>query len=39
VHDWTAHNELALSGEMLYVWLGLYATYFFSPAPPRLSSG
>jgi diguanylate cyclase (GGDEF)-like protein/putative nucleotidyltransferase with HDIG domain len=31
VHAWTAQNEPALSGEMLYVWLGLYAAYFFSP--------
>jgi diguanylate cyclase (GGDEF)-like protein/putative nucleotidyltransferase with HDIG domain len=31
VHDWTAHNEPALSMEMLYVWLGLYSAYFFSP--------
>jgi diguanylate cyclase (GGDEF)-like protein/putative nucleotidyltransferase with HDIG domain len=31
VHAWSADNEPALSGEMLYVWLGLYAAYFFSP--------
>jgi diguanylate cyclase (GGDEF)-like protein/putative nucleotidyltransferase with HDIG domain len=31
VHDWTANNEPALSMEMLYVWLGLYSAYFFSP--------
>src|SRR4029453_4009599 len=31
VHDWTAHNEPALSMEMLYVWLGLYSAYFFTP--------
>ena len=31
VHAWTVQNEPALSGEMLYVWLGLYAAYFFSP--------
>ena len=31
IHAWTVHNEPALSGEMLYVWLGLYAAYFFTP--------
>ena len=31
IHSWTVHAEPALSGEMLYVWLGLYAAYFFSP--------
>jgi diguanylate cyclase (GGDEF)-like protein len=31
VHAWSAENEPALSGEMLYIWLGLYAAYFFSP--------
>jgi diguanylate cyclase (GGDEF)-like protein/putative nucleotidyltransferase with HDIG domain len=31
VHAWSAEQEPALSGEMLYVWLGLYAAYFFSP--------
>jgi diguanylate cyclase (GGDEF)-like protein/putative nucleotidyltransferase with HDIG domain len=31
LHAWTAQNEPALSGEMLYVWLGLYAAYFFTP--------
>jgi diguanylate cyclase (GGDEF)-like protein/putative nucleotidyltransferase with HDIG domain len=31
IHAWAAQNEPALSGEMLYVWLGLYAAYFFSP--------
>jgi diguanylate cyclase (GGDEF)-like protein len=31
VHAWSAEHEPALSGEMLYVWLGLYAAYFFSP--------
>jgi diguanylate cyclase (GGDEF)-like protein/putative nucleotidyltransferase with HDIG domain len=31
LHAWAAQNEPALSGEMLYVWLGLYAAYFFSP--------
>ena len=31
VNAWTAQNEPALSGEMLYVWLGLYSAYFFSP--------
>jgi diguanylate cyclase (GGDEF)-like protein/putative nucleotidyltransferase with HDIG domain len=30
VHAWKVQNEPALSGEMLYVWLGLYAAYFFS---------
>ena len=30
IHAWTVQNEPALSGEMLYVWLGLYAAYFFS---------
>jgi diguanylate cyclase (GGDEF)-like protein/putative nucleotidyltransferase with HDIG domain len=30
-HDWTAHNEPGLSMEMLYVWLGLYSAYFFTP--------
>ena len=29
-HVWSAENEPALSGEMLYIWLGLYAAYFFS---------
>ena len=28
---WSAEHEPALSGEMLYIWLGLYAAYFFSP--------
>ena len=31
IHAWTGQNEPALSGEMLYVWLGLYAAYFFKP--------
>jgi diguanylate cyclase (GGDEF)-like protein/putative nucleotidyltransferase with HDIG domain len=31
VHALAASREPALSGEMLYVWLGLYAAYFFSP--------
>jgi diguanylate cyclase (GGDEF)-like protein/putative nucleotidyltransferase with HDIG domain len=31
VHALGAGNEPALSGEMLYIWLGLYAAYFFSP--------
>ena len=31
VHAWSAEHEPALAGEMLYVWLGLYAAYFFSP--------
>ena len=31
VHAWRVENEPNLSGEMLYVWLGLYAAYFFSP--------
>jgi two-component system cell cycle response regulator len=31
VHGLGAEHEPALSGEMLYVWLGLYAAYFFSP--------
>jgi diguanylate cyclase (GGDEF)-like protein len=31
IHAWTVQNEPALSGEMLYVWLGLYAAYFFTP--------
>jgi len=31
IHAWTVQSEPALSGEMLYVWLGLYAAYFFSP--------
>jgi diguanylate cyclase (GGDEF)-like protein len=30
VHVWSAEHEPALSGEMLYIWLGLYAAYFFS---------
>ena len=30
IHAWTAHNEPDLSGEMLYIWLGLYSAYFFS---------
>jgi diguanylate cyclase (GGDEF)-like protein len=29
-HVWSAEREPALSGEMLYIWLGLYAAYFFS---------
>ena len=29
-HVWSAEQEPALSGEMLYIWLGLYAAYFFS---------
>src|SRR5215217_1494489 len=29
-HVWSAEHEPALSGEMLYIWLGLYAAYFFS---------
>jgi diguanylate cyclase (GGDEF)-like protein/putative nucleotidyltransferase with HDIG domain len=29
-HVWRAGQEPALSGEMLYIWLGLYAAYFFS---------
>src|SRR4029078_13034168 len=28
---WTAHNEPDLSGEMLYIWLGLYSAYLFTP--------
>jgi diguanylate cyclase (GGDEF)-like protein len=31
IHAWAVQNEPALSGEMLYVWLGLYSAYFFSP--------
>jgi diguanylate cyclase (GGDEF)-like protein/putative nucleotidyltransferase with HDIG domain len=31
LHAWAAQNEPALSGEMLYVWLGLFAAYFFTP--------
>ena len=31
VYALSGHYEPALSGEMLYVWLGLYAAYFFSP--------
>jgi diguanylate cyclase (GGDEF)-like protein/putative nucleotidyltransferase with HDIG domain len=31
LHAWAVQNEPALSGEMLYVWLGLYAAYFFTP--------
>jgi diguanylate cyclase (GGDEF)-like protein/putative nucleotidyltransferase with HDIG domain len=30
-HALSAVHEPALSGEMLYIWLGLYAAYFFSP--------
>src|SRR5215207_3016014 len=30
VHALSAKHEPALSGEMLYIWLGLYAAYFFS---------
>jgi diguanylate cyclase (GGDEF)-like protein/putative nucleotidyltransferase with HDIG domain len=30
-HALSAVQEPALSGEMLYIWLGLYAAYFFSP--------
>ena len=29
-HVWSAEHEPALSGEMLSIWLGLYAAYFFS---------
>ena len=29
-HVWSSEHEPALSGEMLYIWLGLYAAYFFS---------
>jgi diguanylate cyclase (GGDEF)-like protein/putative nucleotidyltransferase with HDIG domain len=29
-HVLSAEHEPALSGEMLYIWLGLYAAYFFS---------
>lgn len=29
-HAWSTGQEPALSGEMLYIWLGLYAAYFFS---------
>jgi diguanylate cyclase (GGDEF)-like protein len=29
-HASTMHSEPDLSGEMLYIWLGLYAAYFFS---------
>ena len=35
VHALSAKHEPALSGEMLYVWLGLFAAYFFSTAPGR----
>jgi two-component system cell cycle response regulator len=31
INAWTAQNEPALSGEMLYVWLGLFSAYSFSP--------
>ena len=31
VHALGAGKEPALSGAMLYIWLGLYAAYFFSP--------
>ena len=31
VHVLSAVHEPALSGQMLYIWLGLYAAYFFSP--------
>ena len=31
VNALSAGHEPALSGGMLYVWLGLYAAYFFSP--------
>lgn len=30
-HALSGAHEPALSGEMLYIWLGLYAAYFFSP--------
>jgi diguanylate cyclase (GGDEF)-like protein/putative nucleotidyltransferase with HDIG domain len=30
VHALSSRHEPALSGEMLYIWLGLYAAYFFS---------
>ncbi len=31
LHAWAMQNEPDLSGEMLYVWLGLFAAYFFTP--------
>ena len=31
INAWSAQSEPALSGEMLYVWLGLFSAYFFSP--------
>jgi diguanylate cyclase (GGDEF)-like protein/putative nucleotidyltransferase with HDIG domain len=31
VHALSAVHEPAQSGQMLYIWLGLYAAYFFSP--------
>jgi diguanylate cyclase (GGDEF)-like protein/putative nucleotidyltransferase with HDIG domain len=31
LHAWAVQNEPALSGEMLYIWLGLFAAYFFTP--------
>jgi diguanylate cyclase (GGDEF)-like protein/putative nucleotidyltransferase with HDIG domain len=31
VHALSAVQEPAQSGQMLYIWLGLYAAYFFSP--------
>jgi diguanylate cyclase (GGDEF)-like protein len=31
VHALSAEHEPFLSGELLYVWLGLYAAYFFTP--------
>jgi diguanylate cyclase (GGDEF)-like protein/putative nucleotidyltransferase with HDIG domain len=31
LHAWAVQNEPDLSGEMLYVWLGLFAAYFFTP--------
>jgi diguanylate cyclase (GGDEF)-like protein/putative nucleotidyltransferase with HDIG domain len=36
VSAWSSQNAPALSGEMLYVWLGLYAAYFFSPRQAAL---
>jgi diguanylate cyclase (GGDEF)-like protein len=30
-HAWRIESEPALSGEMLYLWLGLFAAYFFTP--------
>ncbi len=38
-HAWIVHSEPALSSEMLYIWLGLYAAYFFSQRQAAVQLG